>query len=137
MDALEGLWRLVSSRAWDEQGSELPPPYGSLPFGEMMFSGGRMLAALCNGDAQLPAGQGRGFSSYGGFYSFDGQTLITRVDMSSDAQRIGSEQRRGVVLLDENTAVLHPPARRYGSGTVQRRELLWQRVWRPDAGEKP
>jgi len=131
MDALEGLWRLVESHAWDESGNELAPPYGRQPFGQIMFRSGRMLAALCNGDAELAAGQSRGFSSYGGPYRFDGQTLVTRVDMASDPQRIGGEQRRGVVIVDEQTILLRPPQREYGE-SVQRRELLWQRVWQPD-----
>jgi Lipocalin-like domain len=127
MDSLEGLWRLVEGRAWDAQGKELAPPYGRLPFGQIMFRGGRMLAALCNGDADAAQ---RGFSSYGGAYTFDGKTLVTQVDVASDPQRIGGEQRRGVRLVDHATMILLPPTREY-AGSVQLRELLWQRVWRP------
>jgi hypothetical protein len=130
-DALEGLWRLVDSRAWDEQGRELPPPYGQLPFGQIMLRGGRMLAALCKGDADIGPGESRGYSSYGGRYTFDGSMLVTKVDMASDPARIGTEQRRGVVVVDERTMILQPPARSYGDAPVQRRELRWQRVWRP------
>jgi Lipocalin-like domain len=137
MDALEGLWRLVEGRAWDAQGNDLPPPYGSIPFGQIMFRGGRMLAALCNGDAQPAPGQDRGFSSYGGTYTFDGQMLVTKVDMASDPQRIGGEQRRGVRIIDRDTIVLLPPPREYAGGSVQRRELVWQRVWRPDGALIP
>ena len=132
MDALEGLWRLVESYAWDERGNELPQPYGRVPFGEMMFRGGRMLAAVCKDDAEFVLGESRGFSSYGGRYTFDGKTLVTQVDMSSDSQRIGGEQRRVVVVVDECTIVMHPPQRVY-EGSMERRELLWQRVWRPGA----
>jgi hypothetical protein len=132
MDALEGLWRLVESRAWDERGNPLAAPYGSVPFGEIMFRGGRMLASLCNGDPDLAPGASRGFSSYGGTYTFDGKTLITQVDMASDPQRIGGEQRRGVVIIDERTIVLKPPPRAYGGAAVERRELWWQCVWRPE-----
>jgi len=131
MKRLEGLWRLVDGRAWDGQGRELAPPYGRLPFGEIMIRDGRMLAALCKGDADLPAGASRGFSSYGGRCSFDGSTLVTLVDMASDPQRVGGEQRRGVVFVDEDTMILHPPPRDY-EGSLERRELRWQRVWRPD-----
>jgi len=130
--SLEGLWRLASGRAWDADGHELPPPYGELPFGEILFRGGRMLAALCNGDAEMTTGSGRGFSSYGGFYTVDGDTLITRVDVASDPQRIGGEQRREVVWIDEDTLMLRPPSRAYEGRGVERRELVWQRVWQPD-----
>lgn len=132
MPPLEGLWRLVSGRAWGPDGSELPPPYGELPFGEILFRGGRMLAALCNGDAEVAGGGGRSFSSYGGFYTVEGCILITRVDVASDPQRIGGEQRREVEWLDGNTLILRPPSRAYEGRGVERRELLWQRVWQPD-----
>ena len=132
MDALEGLWRLVESHAWDERGNELPRPYGRVPFGEMMFRGGRMLAAVCKDDPEFVPGESRGFSSYGGRYTFDGKTLVTQVDMSSDSQRIGGEQRRVVVVVDERTIIMHPPQRVY-EGSMERRELQWQRVWRPGA----
>lgn len=130
MDAFEGLWRLVQSRAWDERGNELAPPYGRVPFGEMLFLGGRMLAAVCKDDPELMPGDSRGFSSYGGRYTFDGKTLVTHVDMSSDPQRIGGDQRRSMDVLDEQTILMHPPQRAY-EGSIERRELLWQRVWRP------
>jgi len=132
MDALEGLWRLVESSAWDDRGNELPPPYGRVPFGEMMFRGGRMLAAVCKDDPDFVLGESRRFSSYGGCYAFDGKTLVTRVDMSSDSQRIGGEQQRVLVFVDARTIIMHPPQRVY-EGSMERRELKWQQVWRPAA----
>jgi hypothetical protein len=128
MDALDGIWRLVESRAWDEQGNALSAPYGAVPMGQLSFTNGRMLAALCNGDAETGAGQ-RTYSSYGGSYTFDGSTLETLVDVASDASRIGSRQRREVIPMGEQM-LLRPPTRGYG-GQVERRELLWERVWRP------
>lgn len=94
-----------------------------------MFSSGRMLAALCNGDAEAPAA-GRGYSSYGGFYTFDGTTLDTSVDVASDPTRIGGHQLRAVEMVGATRMILRPPARAYG-GAQQRRELLWERVWQP------
>lgn len=130
MVSLDGIWRLVESRAWDENGNSLSSPYGSHPFGQIMFGNGRMLAALCNGDTVVgPSGE-RGFSSYGGFYTFDGATLETTVDVASDPTRIGGKQVRGVVMMGEQM-LLRPPSRLYSAGPVQRRELLWERVWRP------
>jgi hypothetical protein len=130
MDALEGLWRLVEGRAWDAQGNELAPPYGRRPLGELMFLGGRMLAAVCKDDPEFVVGESRGFSSYGGPYTFDGKSLVTQVDVSSDARRIGGEQRRSMVFLNERTIIMHPPQRAY-EGSIERRELRWERVWRP------
>ena len=130
MDSVEGIWRLVESRAWDEHDQPLSAPYGAHPMGQIMFSNGRMLAALCNGDADLAQNANRGFSSYGGPYTFDGDTLETTVDVASDPTRIGGKQVRGVVMMGEQM-LLRPPSRLYTAGPMQRRELLWERVWRP------
>lgn len=128
MESLDGIWRLVESRAWDENGKPLGAAYGARPMGQIMFSGGRMLAALCNGDTEAPAG--RGYSSYGGFCTFDGTTLDTLVDVASDPTRIGGHQLRAVEMVGTTRMILRPPQRTYG-GAQQRRELLWERVWQP------
>jgi hypothetical protein len=134
-DAVEGLWRLVESRAWDEHGHPVAAPYGEHPIGHIAFANGRMLAALCNGDDEVGPGQGRGYSSYGGPYRFDGTTLEVAVDMASDPARIGGRQVRGVVMQGGDRMLLLPPPRLYG-GSKQRRELVWQCVWRPgDEGD--
>ena len=126
-DQLEGLWRLAGSSAWDEADNKLPTPYGALPMGTMTFAGGRMLAALCNGDAGITD---RGFSSYGGPYTFDGKTLVTTVDIALDASRLGGQQIRGVVMQGADRMLMSPPPRLYG-GKRERREIIWERVWRP------
>jgi hypothetical protein len=129
MDTLSGIWRLVASNAWDEGGRPLAPPYGNKPIGQITFCDGRMLAALCIGDSDSSAPM-RGYTSYGGIYSFDGAILQTVVDMASDDRRIGSVQRREV-SMNGPVMILRPPQRAYGS-EVQRRELTWERVWRPN-----
>lgn len=130
MDPLIGIWRLVGSKAWDEAGNSLPAPYGAHPVGQIVFTAeGRFLAALCNGDAELANGVTRGYSSYGGVYTLDGTTLTVAVDMAADPRRIGGQQVREA-HLDGDRLTLRPPARPYGD-TVQQRELLWERVWRP------
>ena len=115
----------------DEQTERLSAPYGAHPLGHIVFSDGRLLVALCKGDKDVSADGDRGFSSYGGRYTFDGNVLDCEVDMASDPRRIGMHQVRSVVMLDENQFLLRPPARLYGS-KLERRELLWERVWRPD-----
>lgn len=132
MIKLEGVWRLVDSRAWDEHGAVLAPPYGANPIGHIAFVSGRMLAALCNGDPSEGVNGTRGYSSYGGPYSFDGDTLVVEVDMASDPSRIGGRQIRGVRIIADDRIVLLPPARNYDN-SPQRRELLWERVWQPDS----
>jgi hypothetical protein len=129
MDALEGIWRLVESRAWDGD-APLSAPYGANPMGQIMFANGRMLSALCNGDAAPTVQGGRNYSSYGGPYTFDGTKLETTVDVASDPARIGGTQVRTVERRGERI-VLRPPTRDY-AGQTQRRELVWERVWKPD-----
>jgi hypothetical protein len=126
MDHLEGVWRLIDSRAINERTSRLSAPYGANPQGIMEFCNGRMLVALCNGDAQVHPDKGREFSSYGGRYSFDGNTLSVDVDVASDPARIGSHRVRNIVMIGDQM-VLRPPPRLYGAA-LQRRELVWEKV---------
>lgn len=135
MDSLEGLWRLIDGRAVDERTDRLSAPYGAHPLGHVVFSRGRMLIALCEGDVEPGPGGDHGFSSYGGPYTFDGTTLDCEVEMASDPGRIGMRLVRGVVLLDEDQFILRPPVRLYGS-KLERRELVWERAWRPGAGNQ-
>jgi len=84
------------------------------------------MAVLCDGRATL-AGEPRQFMSYAGTYTFDGTTLSTRVDASSDASRVGGDQTRSVRFEKNGAMVLAPPRRLY-AGTMQHQELVWERV---------
>jgi hypothetical protein len=95
--------------------------------GHLQFARDRMLAALCNGDAEVPEGQ-RASSFYGGKFVFDGKTLTVLVDVASDPERVGGRQVREVELRGDEM-VLRPPLRRYGA-TMQQRELVWRRASR-------
>ncbi len=122
-----GTWRLKRTTAVDDGGKVLPPPYGPAPNGLVCFQAdGRMFCVLCDGRAELPAGEPRQFMSYAGNYTFDGATLSTRVDASSDASRIGGDQVR-TVRFENGGMVLAPPRRLYAS-TMQHQELFWERV---------
>ena len=94
--------------------------------GTIVFENGRMLAALCNGDADLGSASKREYSSYGGTYTFDGRLLDCLVDIAADTSRIGGHQVREVVL-EGRRMTLRPPTRAYG-GAPQQRELVWERV---------
>lgn len=126
---LDGIWRLVEARAIDQHGQPLPPPYGHEPLGTVQIQNGRMLAALCNADATLASGAAREYVSYGGSCHFDGEQLTTEVDLSARRDWLGAPQIREAELTGERL-VLRPPLREYG-GVMQRRELIWERVWRP------
>jgi hypothetical protein len=122
-----GIWRLKSTIGRDDSGKLLPPPYGPLAMGVVVFAAdGRMMAVLCDGRSALPAGEPRQFMSYAGNYSFDGATLSTRVDASSDASRVGGDQVRSVRF--ENGAMVLAPPRRLYAGVMQHQELVWERI---------
>ncbi len=122
-----GTWRLMSTQAVDDSDNVLPPPYGTVPNGVVCFeSDGRMFSVLCDGRAELPAGEARQFMSYAGNYTFDGMTLTTRVDASSDTSRIGGDQVRAV-RFERGGMVLAPPRRLY-AGVMQHQNLFWVRV---------
>jgi len=122
-----GTWRLRSTKAVDDDGGMLEPPLGPSPNGVVCFQAdGRMYSVICDGRAELPAGEPRQFMSYAGNYTFDGSTLSTRVDASSDASRIGGDQVR-TVRFENGGMVLAPPRRLY-AGVMQHQELFWERV---------
>lgn len=122
-----GIWQLKTTCGRDDAGTVLPPPYGPTPMGLVTFQpDGRMMAVLCEGRAQLAPGEPRQFMSYAGDYTFDGKTLTTRVDASSDASRIGGDQVRSVRFKD-GAMVLAPPRRRF-AGVMKHQELIWERI---------
>lgn len=127
MRDIAGTWRLVATAAHDPDGAPLPAPYGPTPLGVVSFTArGWMLAALSDGRAVLPAGVVREYVSYCGHYSFDGRTLVTRVDAASDPARVGTDQVRRV-SFDGDLMVLRPPTDRAG-GVVRQRVLTWERT---------
>jgi len=122
-----GTWRLRSTMGRDDTGNMLPPPYGPLAMGLVVFAAdGRMMTVLCDGRKALAAGEPRQFMSYAGNYTFDGTTLSTRVDASSDASRVGGDQTRTVTFSD-GLMTLAPPRRMF-AGQMQHQELVWEKV---------
>ena len=122
-----GTWRLKSTMGRDDAGAVLAPPYGPLAMGLVVFeASGRMMAVLCDGRPALAQGEPRQFMSYAGNYTFDGTTLATRVDASSEARRVGGDQTRSV-RFEGASMVLAPPRRLY-AGVMQHQELTWERI---------
>ena len=122
-----GPYRLGNAVARDGSGNPVPPPYGGNPLGRVVLGAdGRMIALTCDASPNLAAGVKREFSSYTGMYTFDGKTLVTKVDGASDPSRIGSDQVRGV-RFEDGLMVLRPPLRPYGAAPEQR-ELYWEKI---------
>jgi len=122
-----GTWQLKSTKGVDDAGKAMAPPFGPAPNGVVCFQAdGRMINVICDGRAELPAGEPRQFMSYAGNYTFDGATLSTRVDALSDASRIGGDQIRNV-RFENGGMVLAPPRRLY-AGVMQHQEMFWERA---------
>ena len=127
-NAIVGTWRMVESRARDDSGAPLPPSYGPMFMGLVQFHPeGRMMCVLCDARPNLPEGEAaREYTSYGGSYTFDGQTLKTRCDLASDPKRIGGDEVRRVRFEGERLVLTPPP--RPLNGVMQHRELVWERI---------
>ncbi|MEC7675244.1 MAG: lipocalin-like domain-containing protein, partial [Pseudomonadota bacterium] len=112
----------------DRAGHPLHPPLGGRAgLGRVTFGGdGRLVAVICHGRAEPPAGAPRAYMSYCGRFTYDGETLITRVDAAGDPARLGTDQVRKVHFEGE-TMVLTPPAATY-DGVFQQRVLKWRRI---------
>jgi len=129
-ERLFGTWRMVRRFSRDAQGAPLPPPYGPrgshlVDTGLLSISpNGRMMAVLCDGRPGLQVTP-RDYSSYCGNYTFDGTTLVTKVD-ASQPERIGSEQVRKIRFDGELLVLMPPPA--LHNGTMEHREIFWQRI---------
>src|SRR5712672_2453665 len=92
MNDIVGTWRLVMTRARNDAGEPMHPPYGPNPMGVVVFSPDRrMVAVLCDARPVLPdAEPEREYSSYCGAYPFDGAPLV-RWDAASRAV-LGTER---------------------------------------------
>ena len=127
MRDIVGTWRLVRAVARDAEGRELPAPYDGQGMGRIVFGAdGRMAVAMIDWRTDLPAGVDREYSGYCGRYTFDGTTLTTKVDAAPDKSRVGSEQPRGV-RFEGDLMILRPPSRSVG-GSIEQRELTWERI---------
>ena len=122
-----GTWRMKSTMGRDDDGKLLPPPYGPVAMGLVVFQAdGRMMAVLCDGRPSLPEGSKREYSSYCGNYTFDGGTLTTVVDANCDPVRFTAPQVRKVRFDGEHMVLTPPPSE--VNGVKVTRELTWERI---------
>lgn len=124
-----GTWRLVRAEAVDADGNPVAPPFGGgNVIGRLVLTAdGRMSASIVDARQTIPDGQSREYSAYAGGYSFDGATLVTRVDACSDPSRMGTDQVRDVTF-EGNLMVLRPPLRSYGDRPAERRTIWWEKL---------
>ena len=123
-----GTWKLVRGQSKDPNGEPLPPPYGGeKAIGNVVLTrDGRMAAVLIDGRPKLPEGATREYTSYCGAFTFDGETLITRVDACSDPARMHTDQIRNV-RFENGLMILQPPPKDI-NGIIYHRELSWRKI---------
>ena len=119
---------MVDATSRGADGKPLPKPYGPKGMGLVTLNAdGRMMAALCDGRTSLPEGTKRDYASYCGNYTFDGTTLITKVDASSAARiAIGGDQVRKVRFEGKRMVLTPPPTEL--NGVMQYRDVYWERI---------
>ena len=122
-----GIWKLVDATSRDPDGKLMPKPYGPKGMGLVTLNAeGRMMAVLCDGRTTLPDGTTRDYASYCGNYTFDGTTLVTKVDAASAARiAIGSDQVRKARFEGKRMVLTPPPVML--NGVMQHRDIYWER----------
>jgi hypothetical protein len=125
-----GFAKLIENPAanWLYSSEERPKPYGPNRTGIVTLNAdGRMMAVLCDGRAHLPDESKRDYASYCGNYTFDGRTLITKVDASSATRiAVGSDQVRKVGFEGKRMVLTPPPTEL--NGVMQYRDVFWERI---------
>ena len=124
-----GTWALIRVEAVDANGNPTTPPFGGTNFiGRVVLTAdSRMSASITDARSEIPDGETREYSCYAGSYTFDGKTLITKVDACSDPARMGTEQTRKV-KFEGDLMILQPPLRSYGDKPAERRTLWWKKL---------
>jgi hypothetical protein len=94
--------------------------------GCIVIGGGRLAVMMIDWRHDVPADQKREYSGYTGAYTYDGKQLVTTVDASPVADRVGTKQARGV-RFENGLMILIPPPR-VVDGVTEHREITWQKV---------
>ncbi|MGK7866520.1 lipocalin-like domain-containing protein [Falsiroseomonas sp. E2-1-a20] len=125
MPDLIGTWKLLEARAYDVDGTDLPPPLGPEPMGVILYGPERIMVTLGDGRRDAPAP--RAFNAYAGRYDFDGETLVIHVDSASSPESMTKQVRRLIFETpDRYVAVPLTPFFGIGSGLKH----TWQRTGR-------
>ncbi|MBN9475821.1 MAG: hypothetical protein ABS43_04575 [Bordetella sp. SCN 67-23] len=137
--ALLGTWYLREAYAVGPQGQRLFDVYGPRPSGIIQYGAdGRMMALITHDGRQRISGLDRQDASeresavaykssigYAGSYSFDGDWIVHRIDVSTYPNWVGARLRREFRLGDGVVELLTAPQPQNGVETVIK--LVWQR----------
>ena len=111
MQSLVGIWKLVETRAFDDDGNEVPSPPGPQPMGGLFVEAERIMVIVGDGRITLPPdAPKRVFVAYGGPYTFDGTRYVCHPDSASSPE-LSADQIRGVRFESQTRMVVHPLSR--------------------------
>jgi hypothetical protein len=125
---LVGVWKLVDITNRDPDGSLLRSSYGPKKQGLITFNDDhRMMVVICDGRDVRPTSRPREYVSYAGRYTFDGTTVVTRIDCSSVPRiALGSDQVRPARIEGNRVTLTAPPVAI--DGVVNYRDLTWEKI---------
>lgn len=124
---LMGVWKLINIVNTDAKGNVLRSSYGPKKFGLITFNDDhRMMVVISDGRDEISTDRPREYSMYTGRYTFDGTTLITQVDGSIPAKRIGTKQVRPVRMDGKRVTLTAPPEEI--DGAINYRDLTWEKI---------
>ena len=130
-----GTWKLVSF--WNEfqDGSEAKAAYGKSPTGVIVFTPDSRMMAIVEAEGRKPpqtdedrAAAFRTLIAYTGLVRFDGDKLITKVDVSWNPGWVGTEQVRTFRFDGDRLQVVSPWVMSPNLGKMTRSTATWERA---------
>jgi hypothetical protein len=98
---IQGIWRLVSFEVEFQATGERQDFWGKNPTGYIIFTPEGRMMVMVTGEGRKPAttdqdraGLLKSLTAYTGMYRIEGDKWITKVDVASSPERIGTEQPR-------------------------------------------
>ena len=134
---LLGVWKVDSLYTEDKTTGEKKKTYGERPNGYAIFAPGKRMLMILTAEARkVPITDGDRVAaflsmvSYSGVYRVEGDTLITKADVSWNESWIGTEQARFVQLEGETLTANTPwmPDPNTPGNPVVRFVVVWSRV---------
>jgi hypothetical protein len=137
-----GVWRLVSWVHTAEGGGQQVEPWGPNPLGVISYTAGGRMSAIVTAPGrkassantqQLPLEEQANFFrtafSYAGSYELEKQGVVVhRVEVASDPNWAGTQQRRFFKIEGNRLTITTPPVRILNETAGRVHILVWERV---------
>jgi len=133
---LVGAWRLASASSTTSDGERDDTPYGVNPTGLLTYSEDGRVTAIMSYGGRKPlsvvasvseqAEAFKTFLAYTGRYSFTGEDITHRIEISSIQNYVSRDLIRSVKFEADRMILTTPPTP--VNGKIRTLELVWQRV---------